>query len=186
MDCRGNLIHRGLTADMNVMPQSLSKLPQDCVRACDYTVFGCTVQRRKTTIAHTSGAAQWTPGSRCDTNEDCRHLRGSCSHKTPRSSLSAQMYHSGGPTAQRGLPHGWVRYTYWKSIAIFQWQRQHIFEQQPLLNSVWSDLMQVFHRWRVKAGQKVVWFYASQIFYRVLLCVLIFDDTFMRQACVLL
>lgn len=151
MDCQGNMILRGLPADINVMPQSLSKLTEGlCAGLCD-CMFGCS--RGKTTIAHTSGAAQWTLGSRCDKTEDCRHLRGSCSHKKPRSSLSAQMCHSGGLTAQRETLHGWVHYTYWKSIAIFQWQLQDIFEQQPLLNRVWSDFMQVFH-WRKIKGAK--------------------------------
>lgn len=32
MDCQGNLILHGLPADINVMPQSLSKLTEDCVQ----------------------------------------------------------------------------------------------------------------------------------------------------------
>lgn len=151
MDCQGNLILRGLPADINVMPQSLSKLTEDCMQVCDCTscldVLCCT---EKTTIAHTSGAAQWTLESRSDKNEGCCHLRGSCGHKKPRSSLSAQMGHRGGLTAQRELLHGWVLYTYWKSIAIFQWQLQDIFEQQPLLSRVRSDFIQVFHCWKIR------------------------------------
>lgn len=115
-----------------------------------YSAFGCTVLHWKTTIAHTSGAAQWTLESRSDRNEGSCHLRGCCGHKKPRSSLSAQMGHRGGLTVQRELLHGWVLYTYWKSIAIFQWQLQDIFEQQPLLSRVGSDLIQVFHCWKIK------------------------------------
>lgn len=185
MDCQGNLILRGLLADINIIPQSLSKMPEDYVQACDCTLCcGCTVQQIKTTIAHTSGAAQWTLGSRCDKNEGCRHLRGSCSHKKPRSSLSAQMCHSGGLTAQREPLHGWVLYTYWKSIAIFQWQLQDIFEQQPLLSRLWSDFMQVFHWWKIKVGQRLIWFYTLVVFFKVLF--LDFVDIFMIRCHVLL
>lgn len=149
MDCQGNMILCGLPIDIQVMPQSLSKVTRGCVHSC-------TVQRRKT-IAHTSGAAQWTLGSRCDKNKDCRHLRVSCAHTKPRSSLSAQMCHSGGLTARRVPLHAWVLCTYWKSIAIFQWQLQY------LDNSLYSIefgkiCMQVFHGWKVKGGQTVTWF----------------------------
>lgn len=37
---------------------------------------------------------------------------GAAATKLPRSSLSAQMCHSSGLTAQREPPHGWVNYTY--------------------------------------------------------------------------
>lgn len=136
-----------------------------------YSTFGCTMLHRKTTIACTSGAAQWTLESRSDKNEGCCHLRGSFSHKKPRSSLSAQMCHSGGLTAQRELLHGWVLYAYWKSIAIFQWQLQDISEQQPLLSRVRSDFIQVFHWWKIKGGQRVIWFYfyVLQVFFKFLL-----------------
>lgn len=106
-------------------------------------VYILVLQQRKT-IAHISGAAQWTLWSRCDRNKDCCHLRVRCTHTKPRSSLSAQMCHRSRLTA---LLHAWVFHTYWKSITIFQWQLQEIFEL-PVLGRVWSDFL------RLSKGEK--------------------------------
>lgn len=96
----------------------------------------------------------WTLGSWCDRNKDCCHLRVSCTHTKPRSTLSAQKCQSGRLTAQRVPLHTPVPYTYWKSIAILQWQIEDIFAYSWVLCS--------FRRWKGIDGQMVTYF----IFYQ--------------------
>lgn len=115
MNRQGNLILLGPPADTN--RTATKPIKADGGSAC----LDILCSREKTTTAHTSAAAQWTLGSRCDKNEDCRHLRGSRSHKTAKvKSVSSDVPQWWTDKHREEPLHGRVNYTYWKSIAIFQ------------------------------------------------------------------